>query len=106
MKINNSIAAFYQPGMQQPQAQPRLQQDDPKRQETLDAIASARKLAATLDTEEYDRVRSRVEREQEDHVVPDSLNRYARNAVGAYDSVAHSEERDYSSEILGVDLYA
>ncbi|MBF0255712.1 MAG: hypothetical protein HQL47_04475 [Gammaproteobacteria bacterium] len=107
MQIDNNLAAYYQPGLIQPQVDPRLQQEQPRRQNvTLDAVPQARKPAQTLDASEYERVRNRVEREQGGRVMPDGVSTFARNALSAYDSIERDQERLYNSQVLGIDTYA
>ena len=106
MKINTNIAAFYPPGMLQPQGQPRPQQQDDGRQETLDAIKGARKLAPTLDEKAYETLRARFEQGEESRVVRDGMSKYARQALNAYGRVEQADDKDYASDVLGIDLYA
>ncbi len=107
MKIDSDLSVLYQSGLLQPQLDTRLQQEAPRRQSVApDAVTATRKSSSTSDSTEYERVRSRVEREQDGRVVPEGLNRQARKAVDAYASLETSEERSYASQMLGVDLFA
>lgn len=107
MKIENNIAALYQPGLLQAQTDPRLQQEPPRRPNvTIDAVSQARRAASTVSATEYEQVRNRVEREQNGRVVPEGVNRYTQNALSTYDSIAREDERSYNSSVLGIDTYA
>jgi hypothetical protein len=112
MKIDSNIAALYQPGIFQsgvlpPQADARPQQEAPRRQGiNAEAVREPGQTTSALNAGEYERVRSRVEREQDGRVVPQGLSRVAQTAVSAYDSIASAEERNYNSRVLGIDTYA
>ena len=105
MKIDNNIAALYQSGFLAPQDQPRAQENRQNGQETLDAVREARRAAPTIDSQEYERLRARVEEQQQSGVVRDGLSAYAQNAISAYDSVGQVDDRSYVSQVLGVDIY-
>jgi hypothetical protein len=106
MKIDNNIGSLYHTGLLQTQARARLQQEEARRQSNPEGAALRGNRAPDPTDGEYAQLRSRVEREQNGRVVPESLSPYVRNAVSTYDSVSRAEERDYRSKVLGVDFYA
>ncbi|MEO5342456.1 MAG: hypothetical protein H7842_03805 [Gammaproteobacteria bacterium SHHR-1] len=110
MRIDSNIAAFYQSGLLSPQVDVRTQQEQARRQpvatDAVQGTAKSAKADDALNAGEYERVRSRLEREQDGRVVPEGMDRRARNAVSAYGNIAGAEERSYNSRVLGIDTYA
>ncbi len=106
MKIDSNIAALYQSGYLAPQGQSRPQQNEQDQQQTLDAIQAARRAAPAIDNEELERLRASFEQQRQAGVERDGLSAYAQHAVNAYDSVGKVDDRNYMSQVLGVDLYA
>lgn len=106
MKIGNQIAAFYQPGLLQPQGQPRPPPGHERPPETVNAIQGARGLAPALDERAYERLRVRFEQMDENRVTRDGLTDHARKALSAYGRVGQSADQDYASDVVGIDLYA
>ncbi len=106
MKIDNNIGQLY-PGLLPEQGQSRAETQAQAQQDTLALVQRSREIFPQRDSREYDRVRRQFEAQQGgDQVVRDQTSGYARNALQSYGEVAASADKEYVSDVLGIDVYA
>lgn len=103
MIIDGSIAGYYLPGPLQPQDQSRPQHNPPGE---VERVLQIKPVPRVPDPETYERIRRRLEEEERPTIQREGMSSKARRALNAYDDVAQSEERDYATQVLGLDVFA
>lgn len=103
MIIDGSIAGYYLPGPLQPQDQQRPYQNPPGQ---VERVLEVKPIPRVPDSEAYETLRRKMEEEERPTIQREGLSSRARRALNAYDDVAQSEQRDYATQVLGLDVFA
>jgi hypothetical protein len=107
VKIDNNIGQLF-PGLLPDQGQSRAQtQQQQQQQDTLALVQRSREILPQRGSKEYEEVRRQFETEQtDDRVIRDQANGYVRNALQSYGEIESSADKEYVSDVLGIDYYA